>query len=268
MSYTFMDAHAHLEAIGPSHKEWLYYMNVREMANPVNYTWGATRGSANTYKDAWDANIETLQPALKAALIQGWTMLGVAMVSIPRDPDTLFELMPEYLEKPGVVAIGEIGFQPGVPQSIEEQEYVYKSQLEIGKKMNVPIDVHTPPGTENKRKYTERALKVAQEVGVDLSKLVIDHTDADNIEMVLEAGAKVGISVQRWRNVSPAEAARLVMKYESKSKGIWINSDFGGDFYDLFALPGTALELKKAGASDEVIQDVCGNNARRFYGLM
>ena len=52
----------------------------------------------------------------------------------------VLELLPRYLEKDGVVAVGEIGFD----DMTAEEERAFAAQLELAREFDLPALVHTP----------------------------------------------------------------------------------------------------------------------------
>src|SRR5436190_18139616 len=58
----------------------------------------------------------------------------------PAVADAVLELLPRYLEKDGVVAVGEVGYDD---MTAEEDHYLAR-QLELAMKHNLPVLIHTP----------------------------------------------------------------------------------------------------------------------------
>src|SRR5688572_18458780 len=52
----------------------------------------------------------------------------------------VLELLPRYLEKDGVVAVGEIGFDDMTPT----EEAIFQKQIELAQDAELPILIHTP----------------------------------------------------------------------------------------------------------------------------
>ena len=71
-----------------------------------------------------------------------------------RVADGVLELLPLYLEKEGVVAVGEIGYDDVTPA----EERVFMRQIELAKDASLPILIHTPH--RDKKRGTERTLAV------------------------------------------------------------------------------------------------------------
>ncbi len=72
----------------------------------------------------------------------------------------VMELIPRFALKEGVVAIGEIGYDE---QTALEDKY-YRLQLELAKKLELPVMIHTPH--RDKKRGTSRSMDVCDEHGL------------------------------------------------------------------------------------------------------
>lgn len=243
--------------------EMMYMTGLREVVSPVNYT-SAAPVSANTIIDAWNQQLEIQIPRARGMMVKVHAMLGISMVSVPKNWEDLLPVLPEYLKKDEVVAIGEIGFQPGSAtcRDLDVQEKIVRAQIEIAKECGVPIVFHTP---NDKVLYTDKCLSACAQAGLPFERVLIDHCSEDNIAMVLDSGAWCGITVQPWRGLTPKIAAGMVMKYGPER--ICLDSDVSRLESDALSVPKTAFQLAKSGCSEEIIGRVAGLNAKEFYGI-
>src|SRR5690349_3603941 len=74
----------------------------------------------------------------------------------PRLADEVIELLPRYLVKDGVVAVGEIGFDD---QTDVEEQY-FARQIELAREYDLPVLVHTPH--RDKKQGTIRSLELVR----------------------------------------------------------------------------------------------------------
>jgi predicted metal-dependent TIM-barrel fold hydrolase len=262
----FIDSHVHLTNCSYQDLESMYLTGIREVVSPIN--WSSQESVySETMKDIWDHQIDYELKRTKGQLVKSYAMIGISMVSVPKDWEKLMKLLPEYLKKPEVVAIGEIGFQPGsrTCNDLEVQEEIVKQQIKIAIEMNVPVVFHIPEVKEGKDTYTQKTLDLCKEGNLPMSRVLLDHTSALNIDIALNSGAFVGISVQPWRNLNAKDAAKLILEHGSEQ--ICLNSDISTRASDAIAVARTAYELKQLGASDNTIEKVCYLNAKNFYGI-
>jgi predicted metal-dependent TIM-barrel fold hydrolase len=263
----YVDSHLHLETLTWENLESMYMTGIRVIVSPAQL--GAAKPVSNgTVKDIWDFCLEVQLDRAKEHLIKGYAMIGISMVSTPSgDLLELLEWLPDYLKRPEVVGIGEIGIEPGsrTSKDLNFQEKIVREQLKILTKFNKAVVFHIPFAPENKIKYSKMMLNLCSEYGVPMSKVVIDHCSDANMEIVLQAGAFAAISVQPWRGITPEIAADLVIKYGHNK--VIIDSDCSGGASDPLAVPRTAYALKKKGISDDIIKKVCRDNALAAYSI-
>jgi uncharacterized protein len=107
----------------------------------------------------------------------------------PRLAAAVLELLPKYLEKDGVVAVGEIGYDD---MTAEEDEYFGK-QLELAMKHQLPALIHTPH--RDKKRGTERTIALLREVKFPEHLALIDHNNENTLPLVLDTGCWAGHSI-------------------------------------------------------------------------
>ena len=90
--------------------------------------------------------------------------------------EQVIEILPEFLAKEGVVAVGEIGYDD---QTKAEDKY-FRQQLELAKEFNLPIMIHTPH--RDKKNGTIRSMDVIEEHGISPNSVVIDHNNEETIK--------------------------------------------------------------------------------------
>ena len=101
----------------------------------------------------------------------------------PRIAQGVIDLLPRYLEKDGVVAVGEIGFDD---QTEAEAKY-FSAQIELAKEFHLPVLIHTPH--RDKKRGTERTLALVRESGIRPELVLIDHNTEETLPLVLPSGS-------------------------------------------------------------------------------
>jgi predicted metal-dependent TIM-barrel fold hydrolase len=267
MTAGWVDSHAHLNTLTWRDLEAMRLAGVAGIVSPMHLD-TARPLSPDTILDVWDSLLEVQLARAAEHLIQAHGMVSVNMGSTPREGlARLLELLPTYLARPGIVAIGEIGFEPASRScpDLAAQEALLRRQLEIGKATGRPVVIHTPNPPERKRRFTEQALELCRQCGLDMARVAIDHCSEANIGLALEAGAHAAISVQPFRGMTPALACDLVAAHGTLR--VMIDSDCSGLHSDPLAVPRTALALQRRGLSDGETAQVCRTNALAFYGI-
>ncbi len=98
-----------------------------------------------------------------------------------------------------------------------------------------------------------------------MDRVVIDHCTDATIKTVLDAGAWAAISIGAWRKAHPDNTAQWIMEFNSDR--LFVDSDCGVPISDPLAVAHCAYELKKLGASDELIAKACCENAKKCYRI-
>jgi hypothetical protein len=202
----------------------------------------------------------------KQELIDVYLGVAVNPVNIPPDSDRVLEALPRYLRSEKVVAIGEVGLEPGSQTcpDLARQRQVLRAQLKMAIESEKPIVFHTPH-TE-KLKWVEEYLELILVDKIEPSKVIIDHADGTVVKRITEAGCYAGITVQPWRGLTPQEAAKI-LKGSNLNK-VLVDSDCNITMAsDLLSVPKTALEMRKAGFSEDDVRKVILDNPARLFCL-
>jgi predicted metal-dependent TIM-barrel fold hydrolase len=103
-----------------------------------------------------------------------------------RIADGVLALLPRYLAKDGVVAVGEVGYDEQTPA----EDRRFAEQLELARRFDLPALVHTPH--RDKKRGTERSLALVREVGFPEERVLIDHNNEETLPLVLRSGCWAG----------------------------------------------------------------------------
>ena len=167
--------------------------------------------------------------------------------------EEVMEILPLFLQKEGVVGVGEIGFDDQTPA---EEKY-YRAQLELAKEMGLPVQVHTPH--RDKKKGTERSMAIALEHGLAPNMVVIDHNNEETVKSVLDQGFYAAFTIYPFTKMGNERMVEIVKQYGSER--IMVNSAADWGISDPLAIPKTAALMKIKGISSVDIQKVTYQNA-------
>lgn len=167
------------------------------------------------------------------------------------------DLIPRYANKEGVVAIGEIGYD----DMTDLEEKYFHQQLELAKKMNMLVLVHTPH--RNKKQGTIRSMDLCEEHGLKPSQVIIDHNNEETVEDVLDRGYWTAFTIYPGTKMGNERMADLVKKYGTERIFIDSAADWGRS--DPLGVPKTAQLMLQRGISKEDVRKVCYQNALDAY---
>jgi predicted metal-dependent TIM-barrel fold hydrolase len=175
----------------------------------------------------------------------------------PRLADEVIEMLPRYLSKEGVVAVGEIGYDD---QTGPEQKYFVR-QIELAMEFDLPVLIHTPH--RDKKNGTIRTLELIRDMGFPEERTLIDHNNEETLPAVLDTGCWAGHSIYPNTKMDEARMVTLVKQYGSER--IIINSAADWGVSDPLKVPKTVAAMREAGIADNTIQTIVWDNPASFF---
>ena len=173
--------------------------------------------------------------------------------------EEVLAVLPRYLTKEGVVAVGEIGYDEQTPQ----EDKVFRAQIELAKEFDLPIMIHTPH--RDKTRGTQRTMDVLEEHGFDPARCVIDHNNEETVREVLDRGYWCAFTIYPSTKMGNERLAALVQQYGSERVIVDSSCDWGVS--DPLAVPKTARLMADKGIAADTIHQVVYKNALAIYGL-
>ncbi len=177
-------------------------------------------------------------------------------VSLARD---VIALIPEFLDRPGVLGIGEIGLN----KNTRDEATVFLEHLDLAARTNELILVHTPhladklPGTRMILDMLRDDRRIAPE------RVCVDHVEEHTIRAALEAGHWVGMTLYPITKCTPARAADLVETFGADR--IMVNSAGDWGHSDPLAVPEFIFEMSRRGHDPALTRRVVLENPLAFF---
>jgi uncharacterized protein len=175
----------------------------------------------------------------------------------PKVADGVIALLRRYLEKDGVVAVGEIGYD----DQTEAEEHYFRVQMDLAREYSLPILIHTPH--RDKKRGTERTLALVKEVGFPPALTLVDHNTEETLPLVLESGCWAGHSIYPQTKMDEARMVALVKRYGAER--IIVNSAADWGVSDPLKVPKTEAAMRQAGIPEADIEQVLWHNPMRFF---
>jgi len=170
----------------------------------------------------------------------------------------VMELIPRFALKEGVVAIGEIGYDE---QSALEDKY-YRQQLELAKKLDLPVMIHTPH--RDKKRGTSRSMDVCDEHGLDPRKVVVDHNNEETVKETLDRGYWAAFSIYPSTKMGNARMVEILRQYGARQVIVDSACDWG--ISEPLGVAKTAKLALQQGISEADVRLACYQNALEAYG--
>ena len=174
--------------------------------------------------------------------------------------DEVLSIIPEFLARPNVLGIGEIGLNKNTRNELK----ILEKHVDLAARHGQLILVHTPH-LEDKHKGTRLILDVLKnDARIQPGRVIIDHVEEHTVELVLDAGFWAGITLYPESKCTPARAIDMVEN--CRMQNIWLNCACDWGRSEPLAVPKTALEMRKRGHSPDVIDALIFGNPQRFLG--
>jgi predicted metal-dependent TIM-barrel fold hydrolase len=175
----------------------------------------------------------------------------------PEFMEEVLDILPRYLAKDGVVAVGEIGFD----DQTEAETTCFIRQIQLAAEFDLPVLIHTPH--RDKKNGTIRTIDVVRDCGFPEEKVLIDHNNEETLPLVLDTGCWAGHSIYPNTKMDEARMVTLVQRYGAER--IIINSAADWGVSDPLKVPKTVKAMQAAGISEDAIRKIVWSNPAAFF---
>ena len=255
----YIDPHIHMVSRTTDDYQAMHKAGIRAIIEPAFWL-GQPRTKVGSFQDYFNSLINWERFRSSQFGIKHYCTIGLNSKEANNEElaEQVMELLPLYVGKEGVVAVGEIGYDD---QTKAEDKY-FRLQLDLAKEVNLPVMVHTPH--RDKKRGTSKSMDVCQEHGIDPSMIVIDHNNEETVEEVLDRGYWAAFTIYPHTKMGSERMVEIVKKYGAERIIIDSAADWG--ISDPLAVPKTANLMRESGIAEELIHLVSYKNALTAYG--
>ena len=255
----FIDPHIHMSARTTDDYEQMAAAGIVALIEPAFWL-GQPRTNAGSYLDYLSSLVGWERFRAAQFGIRHYCAIGLNAKEANNEAlaEEVIALLPRYLLKEGVVALGEIGFDD---QSAAEEKY-YRAQLEMAKELDMVVMVHTPH--RDKKTGTSLSMDIAVEHGLAPSRVIIDHNNEETVEEVLTRGFWAAFTLYPHTKMGNERMVEIARRYGSERIFIDSSSDWGVS--DPLAVPKTARLMLDRGVKAEDVEKISYRNALAAYG--
>jgi predicted metal-dependent TIM-barrel fold hydrolase len=252
------DPHIHMTSRTTDDYERMFSAGVRALVEPAFWL-GQPRTSVVSFTDYFDSLIgwERFRAAQFGIRHHCTIALNPKEANDPRCREVL-DVLPRYLLKDGVVAVGEIGYDSMTPAEDE----VFAHQLALAVEHDLPALVHTPH--RDKARGTLRTLDVVKKSGIDPGRVAVDHLNEVTVGDVAGSGCWMGFSIYPETKMSPERMVAILVEYGLDRMLVNSAADWGRS--DPLLTLRTAEAMLDAGLSLDDVDRVLWRNPVEFYG--
>ena len=168
-------------------------------------------------------------------------------------------LIPEFLDDPNVLGIGEIGLN----KNTRNEAQVFREHLDLAAERGELVLVHTPH-LADKYQGTRMILDMLRDdPRIAPERVCIDHVEEHTIRPALEAGHWAGMTLYPITKCTPARAADMIERYGTDR--LMVNSAGDWGHSDPLAVPEFIFEMRSRGHYEAVIRKVVFENPLAFF---
>ena len=256
----YVDPHIHMVSRTTDDYETLAKMGCVALSEPAFWA-GYDRGSVEGFRDYFE-QLTSFEPSRAANYgIQHFTWLCINAkeaenVALSRE---VIAMIPEFLDRPGVLGIGEIGLN----KNTRNESVVFLEHLDLAMRTDEQILIHTPH-LQDKYQGTRMILDMLiDDSRIDRSRVLIDHVEEHTVRHVLDEGFWAGMTLYPVSKCTPARAADIVEMYGPERLLVNSAGDWGPS--KPTAVPDFILEMRRRGHSEALIQRVVYENPIEFF---
>jgi len=255
----FIDPHIHVASRTTDDLAAMARMGCVAVAEPA-FWMGYDRSGANSFHDYFRQLTEWEPKRCAPYGIAHHVWLGINAkeaedVGFARE---VIAELPSFLDRPGVLGIGEIGLNKCTRNEVATLESLIELAVSRGEQMLF----HTPH-LEDKFKGTRMILDLlAAQPGVDRARVCLDHCEEHTIRLAIEAGYWAGITLYPTTKATPERAADMIEIYGAERILVNSSADWGPS--NPLAVPDFIFTMRQRGHSAELVRQVVYDNPLQF----
>jgi len=254
----FFDPHIHMTSRTTDDYQAMAAAGVRAIVEPAFWL-GQPRTTVGAFVDYYSALIGWERFRASQFGIAHFCAMGLNSKEANNEglAKEVLEVLPRFALKEGVVAIGEIGYD----EITSAEERAYQWQLDFALQNDMVVMVHSPH--RDKKRGIQRSLAVAQEVGLPMEKLVIDHNNEETVEDTLNAGAWAAFTIYPHTKMGSERMCELLQQYGPERIIVDSSADWGVS--DPLSVPRTAALMLERGIDPAWVEKATWQNALDAY---
>jgi predicted metal-dependent TIM-barrel fold hydrolase len=222
---------------------------------------GFDRGSAEGFRDYFRhlTEVEPKRAAQFGIKHFSWLCINAKEAENVTLSREVIALIPEYINKPNVLGIGEIGLN----KNTRNEATVFQEHVDLAMRTDELILIHTPH-LEDKYKGTRMILDMLKnDRRVNPERVCVDHVEEHTARLALDGGFWCGMTLYPTTKCTPARAADIVEMVGTDR--ILVNSAGDWGKSDPLAVPEFILEMRRRGHAEALIRKVVHDNPLAFF---
>lgn len=254
----WIDPHIHMSSRTTDDYEAMAKAGIVAVIEPA-FWFGQPRTEVGSFKDYFSSLIGWERFRSSQFGIRHYCTIGLNSKEANNEAlaEQVMDILPKFLTKEGVVAVGEIGYD----DQTEAEDKFFRMQLEMAKEVELPVMVHTPH--RDKRAGTSRSMDVIEEHGISPNMVVIDHNNEETVKEVLDRGYWAAFTIYPFTKMGNERMVEVVKQYGPERIIVDSSADWG--ISDPLSVPKTAALMLERGVPYEDVHKACYQNALEAY---
>ncbi|GGW06268.1 TatD family hydrolase [Streptomyces narbonensis] len=253
------DPHIHMTSRTTDDYQAMYDAGVRALVEP-SFWLGQPRTSPASFLDYFDSLLgwEPFRAAQYGIAHHCALALNPKEANDPRCTPVL-DVLPRYLAKDGVVAVGEVGYDSLTPA----EDAALAAQLQLAADHGLPALVHTPH--RDKLTGLRRTIDVVRESALAPDRVLLDHLNETTVKEAADSGAWLGFSVYPDTKMDVDRMVAILRNHGTTRVLVNSAADWGRS--DPLKTRAVGDAMLAAGFTDDDVDQVLWRNPVAFYGL-
>jgi predicted metal-dependent TIM-barrel fold hydrolase len=256
----YFDPHIHMVSRTTDDYEQLAKMGCVGVSEPAFWA-GFDRGSVDSFRDYFRQLTDFEKRRAQQYGIRHFTWLCINAkeaenVHLSRD---VIAMIPEFLDQPTVLGIGEIGLNKNTPN----ESIIFLEHVDLAVQHDQSILIHTPH-LEDKFQGTMMILDMlCDDSRLDRNRVLVDHVEEHTVRHVIEEGFWAGMTLYPVSKCTPQRAVDIIEMYGPDRLLVNSAGDWGPS--KPTAVPDFILEMRRRGHSESLIRRIVYDNPIEFF---
>ena len=256
----YFDPHIHMVSRTTDDYETLARMGCVGMSEPAFWA-GFDRCSVDSFRDYFRQLTGFERQRASQFCMHHFTWLCINAkeaenVTLARE---VIKAIPEFLDCPGVLGIGEIGLN----KNTKNEATIFLEHVDLAVEHEQQILIHTPH-LEDKFQGTRMILDMlCGDSRLSRGRVLVDHVEEHTVRPVLESGFWAGMTLYPVSKCTPARAVDIVEVYGPERLLVNSAGDWGPS--KPTAVPDFILEMRRRGHPESMIRKVVYENPIEFF---
>jgi uncharacterized protein len=255
----FVEPHIHMVSRTTDDYQRLALHGVRTVTEPAFWA-GFDRRGAEGFRDYFE-QLTVTEPARAARFGIAhycWICLNPKEAEDLGLAEEVLAVIPDYLDRPTVLGIGEIGLN----RNTRNELAVLERHAALAAKRGDLILVHTPH-LEDKRKGTRLIMDLLRsDPGIDPGRVLIDHAEEHTVGEILDRGFWAGVTIYPPSKCSVARAVDIADYCDGER--IWLNSAADWGVSEPLSIILAAEEMRRRGHTGDFVRKLLHDNPVAF----